>query len=104
MHALDRLNERYGNRFTIADVNKISVLIKKGLCLEIVNDFVDRDRITVLLRYNKIPLKIIYSKTSKRVVTVLPLDIDEYNEYFFWCLILIQICHKPLVMKMQHSL
>lgn len=81
MHALDRINERYGNIFTINDINKISVLIKKGLCLEIVKDFVDRDRITVLIRYNNIPLKTIYSKATKRVLTVLPLDVDEYNEY-----------------------
>lgn len=82
MHALDRINERYGNKFTITDINNISTLIKKGLCLEIVQDFVDRDRIIVLLRYNNIPLKLVYSQKSKRVVTALPLDIDEYNEYY----------------------
>ena len=82
MHALDRINERYGNKFTMNDINIISTLIKKGLCLEIVKDFVNRDKITVLLRYNNIPLKLVYSKDSKRIVTVLPLDVDEYNQYY----------------------
>ena len=40
MHALERINERYGNKFTIADINIITTLIKKGLYLEIVKDFV----------------------------------------------------------------
>lgn len=50
MHALERINERYGNKFTIADINIITTLIKKGLYLELVKDFVNRDKITVLLR------------------------------------------------------
>lgn len=82
MHALDRINERYGNKFTMNDINIISTLIKKGLCLELVKDFVNRDKITVLLRYNNTPLKLVYSKDSKRIVTVLPLDVDEYNQYY----------------------
>ena len=81
MHALDRINERYGNNYTISDIFTIITLIKKGLYLEIVKDFVDRDRITVLLRYNNIPMKLVYSKTDEKIITALPLDIDEYNEY-----------------------
>ena len=57
MHALERINERYGNKFTFADINIITTLIKRRLCLEIVKDFVNRDKITVLLRYNNTPLK-----------------------------------------------
>ncbi len=82
MHALERINERYGNKFTIADINIITTLIKKGLYLEIVKDFVNRDKITVLLRYNNTPLKIVYSKESKGIITVLPFDVDEYNMYY----------------------
>lgn len=73
MHALERINERYGNKFTIADINIITTLIKKGLYLELVKDFVNRDKITVLLRYNNTPLKIVYSKENKRIITALPL-------------------------------
>lgn len=82
MHALERINERYGNKFTIADINIITTLIKKGLYLEIVKDFVNRDKITILLRYNNTPLKIVYSKENKRIITVLPFDVDEYNMYY----------------------
>ncbi len=50
--------------------------------MEIVKDFVNRDKITVLLRYNNTPLKIVYSKENKRIITALPLDVDEYNRYY----------------------
>lgn len=82
MHALDRLNERYGCNFTKKDLFTINTLIKKGLYLEIVKDFLPKDRITVLLRYNNIPMKLVYSKECKFVVTALPLDIEEYNIYY----------------------
>ena len=39
MHALDRLNEQYGANFTKKD---LFTIIKKGLYLEIVNDFLPK--------------------------------------------------------------
>lgn len=82
MHALDRINERYGNKFTKSDIFTITTLIKKGLCLEIVKDFVNRGKMTVLLRYNNTPMKLVYSKDDNKIITVLPLDVDEYNKYY----------------------
>ena len=72
------------SRFFGLEINSIIIttLIKKGLYLEIVKDFVNRDKITVLLRYNNTPLKIVYSKENKRIITALPLDVHEYNMYY----------------------
>lgn len=82
IHALKRINERYGNHFTMEDINILCSLMRKGQYLEIVNDFNPKDKITVLIRYNNIPLKLIYAQKQKAIVTALPLDIDEFNEYF----------------------
>lgn len=45
MHALDRLNEQYGANFTKKDLFTINTLIKKGLYLEIVNDFLPKTKL-----------------------------------------------------------
>ncbi len=82
MHALDRLKERYSCNFTKEDLFTINTLIKKGLYLEVVDNFLPKEVITVLLRYNNIPMKLVYSKKNKLVITALPLDIEEYNSYY----------------------
>lgn len=81
-HAFERINERYGNRFTMEDINNLCAIIKKGCYLEIVKDFVDRSKITILVRYNNIPLKLVYAPKQKTIVTALPLDVDEFNQYY----------------------
>lgn len=80
-HALNRINERYGNRFSMDDIHTLCTILKNGKYLEIVKDFVNRDKITVLIRYNNIPLKLVYAPKNKVIVTALPLDIDEFNLY-----------------------
>ena len=82
MHALDRLKERYSCNFTKENLFTINTLIKKGLYLEVVDNFLPKEVITVLLRYNNIPMKLVYSKKNKLVITALPLDIEEYNSYY----------------------
>lgn len=39
-HALNRINERYGNRFSIGDINTLCAIIKKGNYLEVVKDLI----------------------------------------------------------------
>ncbi|MBQ8634899.1 hypothetical protein IJ425_01945 [bacterium] len=50
-HAFNRINERYGNRFTWADIKTLRTLINKGLYLEIVNNFAPKNKKTILLKY-----------------------------------------------------
>lgn len=82
IHALNRIQERYGREFTQDDMNILCSILKKGTYLEIVQDFTQQDKITILIRYNNIPLKLVYMPKSNKVITALPLDVDEYNDYY----------------------
>ena len=42
---------------------------QKGKYLEIVKDFVNRDKITVLIRYNNIPLKLVYASKQQIIMS-----------------------------------
>lgn len=80
-HAIDRLFQRYGKEFTFWDIKNMIKAIRTGKCY--VLDPTIEDRIIVLLHYNHIPMKLIYSPGDKGrgcIVTALPLDIDEWNK------------------------
>lgn len=81
-HAIERIQERYGKEFTQDDMNILCAILKKGTYLEIVQDFMPKDKITILIRYNNIPLKLVYMPKENKVITALPLDVDEYNDYY----------------------
>lgn len=79
-HALDRLFQRYGKELNFRDIQNMIRAIKKGQCL--VLDATAEDCILVLLHYNHIPMKLVYSAGHNRkgcIVTALPLDVDEWN-------------------------
>lgn len=80
-HAIERLKERYGKDLSATDISKICSSLKKGRYL-ILPDFKTTDKIKILIKYNDIPLKLVYSKSTNKIVTALPLDVDEYNDYF----------------------
>lgn len=80
-HAIERLKERYGKDLSATDISKICSSLKKGRYL-VLPDFKTTDKIKILIKYNDIPLKLVYAKSVNKIVTALPLDIDEYNDYF----------------------
>jgi len=80
-HAIERLKERYGKDLSAADISKICSSLKKGRYL-VLPDFKTTDKIKILIKYNDIPLKLVYSKSTNRIITALPLDVDEYNDYY----------------------
>lgn len=80
-HALERLQSRYSSReFDWSDIRAIIKAIKQGECYYV--DAANEDRIIVLILYENIPMKLVYSATQNHkgaIVTALPLDIDEWN-------------------------
>lgn len=79
-HAIDRIFQRYGKELTFWDIQNLIRAIKTGRC--VVLDPTIEDRIIVLVHYNHIPLKLVYSPGQHRkgcIVTALPLDVDEWN-------------------------
>lgn len=79
-HALERLFQRYGKELTFWDIRNMIDCIKHGKCY--ILDPTIEDRIIVLLNYNHIPMKLVYSAGESRkgvIVTALPLDVEEWN-------------------------
>lgn len=82
MHALERIFQRYNKDFTWTDVRGIVKAIKEEKCVFL--DAAKDNCITVLVNYDHIPLKLVYScgKDHKGIiVTALPLDVEEWNKY-----------------------
>jgi hypothetical protein len=79
-HAIERIFQRYGKEFTFWDIQNMIRAIRQGKCY--VLDPTIEDRIIVLLHYNHLPMKLVYSPGISRkgcIVTALPLDVDEWN-------------------------
>lgn len=80
-HAIDRILQRYGREFTWTDIRTIIKAIKQGKCFFV--DATEKERIIVLILYENLPMKLVYSATEDHkgaIVTALPLDIDEWNK------------------------
>lgn len=80
IHALERIFQRYNKDLTWTDIRNIVKAIKEDKCVFI--DAANNDCIIVLIDYEHIPLKLVYSATRDHkgaIVTALPLDIDEWN-------------------------
>ena len=79
-HAIERIFQRYGKELSWTDIRNIVKAIKEGNCYYV--DAANDDRIIVLVLYEHLLLKLVYSATEDRkgaIVTALPLDIDEWN-------------------------
>lgn len=79
-HAIDRIYQRYGKEFTWTDIRAIIKAIKEGRCYFV--DPTEKERIIVLILYENLPMKLVYSATEDHkgaIVTALPLDIEEFN-------------------------
>lgn len=80
IHALDRIFQRYNKDLTWTDIRNIVKAIKTEKCVYL--DAANNDCMIVLVNYEHIPLKLVYSATKDHkgaIVTALPLDIDEWN-------------------------
>ena len=80
IHALERIFQRYNKNLTWTDIRLIVKAIKEEQCVFV--DAANNDCIIVLINYEHIPLKLVYSATIDHkgaIVTALPLDIDEWN-------------------------
>jgi len=80
IHALERIFQRYNKDLTWTDIRNIIRAIKNEKCVYL--DAANNDCIVVLINYEHIPLKLIYSATKDHkgaIVTALPLDIEEWN-------------------------
>jgi hypothetical protein len=81
IHALERIFQRYNKSLTWTDIRNIVKAIKEEKCVFV--DAANNDCIIVLINYEHIPLKLVYSATIDHkgaIVTALPLDIDEWNK------------------------
>lgn len=80
IHALDRIFQRYNKNLTWTDIRSIVKAIKQEKCVFL--DAANNNCIIVLINYEHIPLKLVYSATRDHkgaIVTALPLNIDEWN-------------------------
>ena len=83
-HARQRLQQRYNIELNRKDEHAILDLVNKGEFIPLDLDAHEKDRRFAYVKYKHIPIKILYAFSSKgfatNIVTVFPLDVDEYNE------------------------
>ena len=78
-HPLERLQQRYNKDFTRNDLSKIRKLILTGK--HVLLQVLAQSSCFYLVKYDHIPMKILYNHDSARVITAYPLDVDECNQY-----------------------
>ena len=83
-HARQRLQQRYNIELNRKDEHAILDLVNKGEFIPLDLDAHEKDRRFAYVKYKNIPIKILYAFSRKgialNIVTVFPLDVDEYNE------------------------
>lgn len=84
-HALERTRQRYNMELSYSDEENIKAMIRNGRAIPIDAETGDEDKHFAYVIYNNVPIKVLYvnwDKTSKLkgIVTVYPIDVDEYNE------------------------
>lgn len=84
-HSISRVKERYNMNLSYKDEHNILTMIKNGRALHLNLPTEDENMHFVYVLYKNIPLKILYVEHEdtgkvKGIVTVYPLDVDEYNE------------------------
>lgn len=84
-HALERTQQRYNMELSYNDEENIKAMIRNGRAIHIDEETGDEDKHFAYVVYNNIPIKVLYANwelTSKLkcIVTVYPLDVDEYNK------------------------
>jgi hypothetical protein len=84
-HAQERTQQRYNLELSYKDEKNILNMIKNGKGIPLDSPTEDENVSFIYVLYKNIPLKVLYavhedSGKVKGIVTVYPLDVDEYNE------------------------
>ena len=82
-HARERIEERYNLHLTEQDENSIITLIRENKATYLYDSEKDKQCKFCYVVYKNIPLKVLYKKSNtggvKRIITVYPFDVEEYN-------------------------
>jgi len=83
-HVINRSLERYNQEFIKQDFDCIKTMILQGNSIPMPElETKSKKRCFHYVRYKKIPLKVLYAKArygyESKILTVYPLDVDEYN-------------------------
>ena len=84
-HALERTQQRYNMELSYNDEENIKAMIRNGRAIHIDEPTNDEDKHFAYVIYKNIPIKVLYvnwelTSKLKSIVTVYPLDVDEYNK------------------------
>lgn len=84
MHALRRVFERYNLELEKQDINTIIGLIKQGQSIHMPElEPWGENNTFHYVRYKKLPIKVLYHRSKGqnqgKIITIYPLDVDEYN-------------------------
>jgi hypothetical protein len=84
-HAIDKSVQRYNMDLTFDEINYMIGVIKSGKSTPLLHlDTKDPRMSFHFVKYKKIPFKVLYKKKGKNypasIITIYPLDIDEYND------------------------
>ena len=84
-HALDKALERYNKTLEKQDINTIIGLIKLGRSIPMPHlETYHKNKCFHYVKYKHIPMKVLYLRSkgngTSRIITIYPLDVDEYNE------------------------
>lgn len=85
-HAKERALERYNQKLTTHDLVQIVNLIKSQQHIPLGCTETDANKKFCYVVYNKIPYKVLYhhkakgAKCKTSIITIYPLDVDEYNK------------------------
>lgn len=83
-HPIARALERYNQEFTKHDIDCIKALIMQGKSISVPElETNSKSRHFHYVKHKKIPIKVLYANSRNgyeaSVLTVYPLDVDEYN-------------------------
>lgn len=83
IHAQQRALERYNSDLTKHDLEQMCTLIKSNQHIPISVCDENKNKKFCYVKYKKIPYKVLYhnSKTKVKIITIYPLDVDEYNSF-----------------------
>ena len=83
-HAQERSQERYNIELTFEDEKTILGQINHNQYFPIYENTNAKDRLVCYVRFKHIPLKVVYvinkNNYATAIVTILPLNVEEYNE------------------------
>lgn len=85
IHSIARALERYNQEYTKHDIDCIKALIMQGKSIPVPELKTNsKSRHFHYVKHKKIPIKVLYANSrngyDSNVITIYPLDVDEYNK------------------------